>query len=52
MEERQMKRLFSIILMTLLGFMTKAWADNISIENGKIAPKYIPRVNKDDEGNF
>lgn len=38
MEERQMKRLFSIILMTLLGFMTKAWADNISIENGKIAP--------------
>ena len=33
-----MKRLFSIILMTLLGFMTKAWADNISIENGKIAP--------------
>ena len=38
MEERQMKRLFSIILMTLLGFMTKAWADNISIESGKIAP--------------
>lgn len=33
-----MKRLFSIILMTLLGFMTKAWADNISIESGKIAP--------------
>lgn len=22
------------------------------IVNGKIAPKYIPRVNKDDEGNF
>ena len=38
MEEQHMKRLFSIILMTLLGFMTKAWADNISIENGKIAP--------------
>ena len=33
-----MKRLFSIILMTMLGFMTKVWADNISIENGKIAP--------------
>ena len=38
MEEQQMKRLFSIILMTMLGFMTKAWADNISIESGKIAP--------------
>ena len=33
-----MKRLFSIILMTMLGFMTKVWADNISIESGKIAP--------------
>ena len=38
MEEQHMKRLFSIILMTMLGFMTKVWADNISIENGKIAP--------------
>ena len=33
-----MKRLFSILLMTMLGFMTKVWADNISIESGKIAP--------------
>ncbi len=38
MEEQHMKRLFSIILMTMLGFMTKVWADNISIESGKIAP--------------
>lgn len=30
MEEQHMKRLFSIILMTMLGFMTKVWADNIS----------------------
>lgn len=33
-----MKRLFSIILITMLGFMTKVWADNISIESGRIAP--------------
>ena len=33
-----MKRILSIIFLTIFGFVTNVWADNVSIENAKFLP--------------